>query len=116
MPTLHITATEDVIRVPGRYSDAEDRLKVFEAIGGAVKQLAVFQGGSHSIFTDRTGSGGASLNPKVKAATRDLTLAFLQRQFGLRDDDALPSLAERHAALLARWCQAAQCRSSTPSR
>ena len=41
------------------------------------KALAVFRGGSHSIFTDRAFTGGRDLNPKVKAATAELALAFL---------------------------------------
>ena len=41
------------------------------------KVLAVFKDGSHSIFTDRAGTGGLDLNPKVKIATRQLALAFL---------------------------------------
>ena len=47
--------TEDDIRIPGYSSGLEDRLAVFEAVGGPRKTLAVFQGGSHSIFTDRSG-------------------------------------------------------------
>jgi len=45
LPTLHVTATEDVIRIPGFYSGAEDRLAVFDAIGSRRKWLAVFEGG-----------------------------------------------------------------------
>lgn len=85
VPTLHITATDDVIRVPGYYSPASDRLAVFEATGGADKTLAVFAGGSHSIFTDRAGTGGTALNPLVKRATQQLSGAFLRRVF---DGDA----------------------------
>ena len=62
VPTLHITATEDVIQIPGYYSGASDRVAVFEAIGSTRKTLAVFAGGSHSIFTDRSGTGGVQLN------------------------------------------------------
>lgn len=85
VPTLHVTATEDIIRVPGFYSPASDRLAVFDATGGARKTLAVFNGGSHSIFTDRGGTGGAMLNPQVKRATQLLSLAFLRQVF---DEDA----------------------------
>ena len=46
LPTLHITATGDVIRIPGYWSGAEDRIAVFEAIGSKHKALAVFEGGS----------------------------------------------------------------------
>jgi dienelactone hydrolase len=80
VPTLHITATEDVIQIPGYVSGLQDRIDIFQAMGGeraAPKVLAVFKDGSHSIFTDRMGTGGLKLNPKVKIATRQLALAFL---------------------------------------
>lgn len=101
IPTLHITATEDVIRVPGYYSEAADRVALFEATGSASKELVVFAGGSHSIFTDRAGTGGLLLNPRVKAATRELTLAFLNKVFEGRED-GLRSWIQRHADLIAR--------------
>lgn len=85
VPTLHVTATEDIIRIPGYYSGADDRVAVFEATGGPRKTLAVFAGGSHSVFTDRAGTGGVELNPKVKAATRRLSLAFLKDVFDGED-------------------------------
>ncbi len=107
IPSLHITATQDVIQVPGYYSAAEDRIKVFEAMGGPSKALAVFEGGSHSIFTDRAGTGGVSLNPKVKVATRELALAFLQQQIAVPAltpaADALQHWRERYGPLLQRW-------------
>ncbi len=78
VPSLHVTATDDVIRIPGYYSGVEDREAVFEAIGSVRKTLAVFEGGSHSMFTDRAGTGGLELNVRVKAATRELTTAFLR--------------------------------------
>jgi predicted dienelactone hydrolase len=101
VPTLHITATEDVIQIPGYYSGAEDRIAVFEAIGSSSKTLAVFSGGSHSIFTDRPGTGGAQLNPQVKAATRELALAFIRQVFG-GTADTLERWSERHRPILAR--------------
>ena len=103
LPTLHITATGDVIRIPGYYSGAQDRVSVFDAIGGAAKALAVFDGGSHSMFTDRAGTGGSELNPQVKAATKDFSLAFLRHVFGQGDAAALATWAERHRAILARF-------------
>lgn len=105
VPTVHITATEDVIEIPGYRSGAADRLQVFDAIGDPRKLLAVFQAGSHSIFTDRSLTGGAALNPKVKLATAELGLAFLDLVF--KDDGAalaqwrttwLPLLARAPAA------------------
>ena len=102
VPTLHITATEDVIRIPGYYSGAEDRVAVYEAISGARKLLAVFEGGSHSMFTDRGGSGGAALNPQVKNATRELSLAFMKSVFE-REEAALTLWPKRFAGILARF-------------
>ncbi len=102
LPTLHVTATEDVIQIPGYYSPASDRVAVFEATGSALKALAVFEGGSHRMFTNRPGTGGVTLNPQVKAATKELALAFLQRVFEGRDE-ALARWPQAHAAILARW-------------
>jgi predicted dienelactone hydrolase len=76
IPTLHITATGDDIRIPGYVSSYEDRVRLFEQIGSTQKTLAVYREGSHSMFTDRLNTGGQALNPKVKAATLALTLAF----------------------------------------
>jgi fermentation-respiration switch protein FrsA (DUF1100 family) len=81
IPTLHVTATEDVIPLPGRTSPVADRLAVYEAIAASRKTLAVFQGGSHSMFTDRPLTGGLNLNPQVKAATASGALAFLDLAF-----------------------------------
>lgn len=102
LPTLHVTATEDVIRIPGFYSPVSDRVAVFEAVGSPLKALAVFEGGSHSIFTNRIGTGGTELNPKVKAATKELALAFLQRVFEGKGE-ALQRWPETYRPLLARW-------------
>ena len=102
VPSLHVTCTEDIIRIPGYYSGSQDRVAVFDATGSTRKWLAVFAGGSHSMFTDRGGSGGATLNPQVKEATRALALAFLQTVFD-GDDAGLRLWPQRHAAILARF-------------
>jgi predicted dienelactone hydrolase len=102
LPSLHVTATADDIRIPGYFSGVDDRIKVFDAIGGRPKALAVFEGGSHSIFTDRAGTGGVLLNGQVKAATQELTLAFLRRIFG-GDGQGLQQWPARHADILARF-------------
>lgn len=104
VPTLHVTATADDIRVPGYYSSAADRIAVFEAIGSEHKALAVFEGGSHSIFTDRTGTGGSELNARVKRATQELTLAFLNSAFEGRHE-RLADWRARHAQIVARFTQ-----------
>ena len=102
VPTLHITATEDVIKIPGYYSGAEDRIAVYDATGGARKLLAVFEGGSHSMFTDRAGVGGANLNSQVKTATRELALAFMKSVFD-REDTTLATWPTRFAGILSRF-------------
>lgn len=107
VPSLHVTATEDIIRIPGYYSGLEDRVKVFDATGGAHgphKWLAVYEGGSHSMFTDRSGSGGVALNPQVKAATQALVLAFLRQVFD-GECGGLQDWPQQHAALLARFSE-----------
>jgi predicted dienelactone hydrolase len=86
VPTLHVTATDDVIRIPGFYSASSDRLAVYDAVADPRKTLVVYAGGSHSMFTDRSTSGGVTLNPRIKQATRELTLAFLEGAF---EDDTL---------------------------
>jgi dienelactone hydrolase len=105
VPTLHITATADDIRIPGYSSGVEDRLALYQATGAttqAAKVLAVFKDGSHSIFTDRMGTGGATLNPKVKVATRQLALAFLNWLHG-KDAAALERWSEQNDLLLAQF-------------
>ncbi|WP_311275980.1 acetylhydrolase [Methylobacterium sp. WCS2018Hpa-22] len=77
VPSLHVTTTEDTIRIPGRFSPVQDRIDVFNAIPTARKALVVFQGGSHSVFTDRSLRNGGPLNPLVKRATMEAGIAFL---------------------------------------
>jgi len=81
IPTLHLTGTKDVIRIPGYRSEPPDRIAVFDAVpagpDAAPKVLAVFSGGTHNIFTDRIDAAGPELNRAVKAATRELSTRFL---------------------------------------
>jgi predicted dienelactone hydrolase len=102
VPSLHVTATEDIIRIPGYYSGSEDRIKVFDATGGPRKWLAVYTGGSHSMFTDRSGTGGTLLNPQVKAATQALVVAFVRGVFE-GDESALSAWPQQHAAIVTRF-------------
>ncbi|MGL6349868.1 MAG: alpha/beta hydrolase family protein, partial [Aeromonas sp.] len=69
IPTMHLTGTEDTINVPGYNSGLEDRVEVFDAVGNKAKLLAVFTGGTHSVFTDWGGRAGAELTKNVKDAT-----------------------------------------------
>ncbi len=102
VPTLHITSAADDIRIPGYYSGVDDRTAVFASTGSARKALAVFKDGSHSMFTDRLGTGGAQWNPQVKAATRELALDFLRSVFD-GQPGAFEPAAARHQALLQRF-------------
>lgn len=105
IPTLHVTATEDIINIPGYSSGLDDRLAIYGATGTAQatsKVLAVFKEGSHSVFTDRGRTGGTSLNPKIKLATRQLALAFLNQVFSL-DKAGLQRWQPENAALVARF-------------
>lgn len=103
VPTLHITATGDEIKIPGYYSSAKDRVQVYEAAASEPgKMLAVFKEGSHSMFTDRLGTGGQALNPQVKQATRELTLAFLQ-QVLTGQPQALAAWPQQYGVLVARY-------------
>lgn len=105
LPTLHITATGDTIQIPGYYSGFEDRVALFNATGtdrNTQKVLAVFKDGSHSMFTDRAGTGGLELNPKVKIATRQLALAFLDRVYS-RDSPSLRQWSIDNRGLLANF-------------
>lgn len=97
VPSLHVTTTDDVIRIPGYYSAPEDRLAVFEATGGPSKCLAQFNQGRHSSFVGR-----APDSDPLLAATRELALAFVQRSFGLPGGD-LPAWRQRHAGLVERF-------------
>jgi hypothetical protein len=65
--------------------------------------LAVFTGGSHSMFTDRTSPGGDLLNAQVKTATRELTSAFMNRVIGGSDDSTLRDWPQRYAAIVSRF-------------
>ncbi|MFN3629530.1 MAG: alpha/beta hydrolase family protein [Casimicrobiaceae bacterium] len=78
VPTLHITGTEDVIRIPGYYSDLADRLAVFDAVGSSDKTLLVLQGASHGVFTDRISAATPDLNAAIKTATREASALFLR--------------------------------------
>jgi dienelactone hydrolase len=107
IPTLHITATGDEITIPGYRSGVEDRVAVYDAMGTrtqAMKQLAVFKEGSHSMFTDRLNTGGVELNPKVKRATRELVLSFLQGQFAVKREEVngFAGWAKKYAELIAQ--------------
>ena len=102
VPTLHVTGTDDVIRVPGYYSDVADRVAVYDAVVGPSKVLTVFKGATHSIFTDRTSPSGYELNSVVKKATRELSGLFLKTVLGGAPGKAVDEWVVAQRALLDR--------------
>ena len=90
IPTLHVTTADDIIRIPGFGSGVDDRLKVFDAIGGAHKVLAVYRHGTHNVFTDHRYFDSREVSEQVKQATETLSLAFIDTAYGA-------SAAEWHA-------------------
>ena len=100
IPSLHITSTGDEIRLPGYQSSYHDRVQVFSATGSTRKALVVFRDGAHSMFTDRLAPGGYDLNVQVKAATRDLSLAFFAEVLGEKSG-AFEQGLTRHKDLIA---------------
>ncbi len=104
VPSLHISSTDDVIRIPGYVSGPEDRVAAFEAIGSAQKVLALFNGGSHRVFTDRRGIGDWALDAQIKAASRELVTAFLARVFE-NEMNRLQRWTTDHSVLLSQFKQ-----------
>ncbi|WP_337878577.1 acetylhydrolase [Rheinheimera sp.] len=101
IPTLHITTTEDEIKVPGYYSSPADRLELFYAMASPYKVMAVFNGGSHNIFSGwRRNDETANQNKVIKAATQALSAAFIE-QVVKGDGSALQQWEQQHKAVLA---------------
>ncbi len=101
IPTLHITSTDDTIKIPGYRSTVEDRIAIFAAMSGSPRTLAVFNTGGHSIFTDRTTWSGPEISARIKAATRELSTLFLQQT--LRRGPPLPATGREDHPDIERW-------------
>lgn len=102
IPTLHVTTADDIIRIPGFGSGVDDRLKVFDAIGGAHKVLAVYRHGTHNVFTDHRYFDSREVSEQVKQATEALSLAFIDTAYG-QSTAELARWQSGHRALLARY-------------
>ena len=103
IPTLHITTTEDEIRVPGYYSSPQDRIDVYQAIASHYKVLAVFNAGSHNIFSGWRGRIDSQPQHQViKAATQALSTAFL-KQITTEDSQAISLWAQQHQPILSQF-------------
>ena len=113
IPTLHITTAQDVIRIPGFGSGVDDRLKVFSATGSAFKALAIYQQGSHNVFTDRRYFDSLDVANQVKSATEDLSLAFLDQVYSRRD--RLSAWKREHAPLMSAYLQIGTAQAVPPA-
>jgi pimeloyl-ACP methyl ester carboxylesterase len=69
LPSLHVTATEDVIRVPGYYSTPDDRLAVFDAAGSRVKRWPCSRRHLQRIFHRLARHARSVCNPRDQSAT-----------------------------------------------
>lgn len=78
IPTLHITTSNDKIRVPGFRSPPQDRIKIFDNMKNSAKNLVVFNDGPHGIFTDKAFNANPELSSKIHKASRELILSFIQ--------------------------------------
>ncbi len=104
MASLHITGTDDVIRVPGYGSGLSARIEVFDAMSiqnefAQQKSLFVFDGATHSVFTDRIDRVGPIASAKIKKGTSDLVLAFLDTQLRAAPSSELAKYAKMHQEL-----------------
>ena len=102
-----VTTADDIIRIPGFGSGVDDRLKVFDAIGGAHKVLAVYRHGTHNVFTDHRYFDSREVSEQVKQATESLSLAFIDTAYG-HSTAELARWRSGHRALLARYDAAGQ--------
>jgi predicted dienelactone hydrolase len=101
IPTLHITTEDDVIRIPGFASGVTDREDIFKATGSADKVLAIYNEGSHNVFTDRRYFDSRQVAAEVKANTMELSLAFLEHP---GNGSGMPtSWAVQHPRLIAKY-------------
>lgn len=100
IPTLHITTTEDEIKVPGYYSAPQDRFELYYAMASSYKVLAVFSSGSHNIFSGwRRDFDTAPQQQVIKAATQALSSAFIE-QVTTGDGRAMSVWAREHQPVL----------------
>ena len=104
IPTLHVTTLNDIIRIPGFGSGLKDRLKVFEAMGGPHKTLAVYKQGSHTVFTEQRYFDSLEIATEVKTATEGLSLAFLDQVFGR--SASLEDWGQQNRALFSQFVSA----------
>ncbi len=110
IPTLHVTGTDDVIRVPGYRSGYKDRLDVFDSTSANApanqpdkgKTLVVFKDATHSVFTDRQAGMSAAASSNIKRATSEVSAMFLDSVFGLVSGEKVLNWISKNESLLVR--------------
>lgn len=105
IPSLHITTSNDKIRVPGFRSPPQDRIKIFDSMKNSAKNLVVFNDGPHGIFTDNAKSVDAQLSKKIKGASQQIILSFIQSQGNpqeLEKNQSIQNWRLQHSTILER--------------
>jgi dienelactone hydrolase len=75
IPTLHLTGTRDDTPIPGLSTMAAQRSEAFDAMVATPRYLAVYEGGRHSMFHDRT-TDKTSMD--IKANAKEASTLFLR--------------------------------------
>jgi predicted dienelactone hydrolase len=102
IPTLHLTGTRDDTPIPGLSTMANQRSEAFDSMVATPRYLAIYEGGRHSMFHDRTMD---KTSADIKTSTKELTTLFLRSTL-LADDEAKLALSkalETRQSVIARW-------------
>lgn len=101
IPTFHLTGTRDDTPIPGLSTMANQRSEAFDSMVATPRYLAVYEGGRHSMFHDRTLD---SISVSIKNSTKTLSTLFL-RSVLLEDSAAALELSKALGtqASIARW-------------
>jgi dienelactone hydrolase len=101
IPTFHLTGTRDDTPIPGLSTMANQRSEAFDSMVATPRYLAVYEGGRHSMFHDRTAD---STSAGIKTATKALSTMFLRASL-MQDSAAAQELSKALSvqAVIARW-------------
>jgi dienelactone hydrolase len=101
IPTFHLTGTRDDTPIPGLSTMANERSQAFDSMVATPRYLAVYEGGRHSMFHDRTVD---STSVGIKNTTKALSTLFLRSTL-MQDQSAGLELARALGtqSSIARW-------------
>lgn len=101
IPTFHLTGTRDDTPIPGLTTMANQRSEAFDSMVATPRYLAVYEGGRHSMFHDRTAD---STSVGIKNSTKTLSTLFL-RSVLMQDSGAGLELSKALGtqSSIARW-------------